>query len=130
MTPYLKYLEGCDTIGVVAKDMDGDFAASNSTGGTGFAFPGRIGDTPIVGAVFYAGPLGAIVTTGVGEEIVRNLSAKEGYDMLAAGEHPQNVCDKITAGYETTFGILIITKDNTAAADNRDMPVVVRSSVV
>jgi isoaspartyl peptidase/L-asparaginase-like protein (Ntn-hydrolase superfamily) len=129
LTRFLDYADGCDTIGAVALDTAGNFAASNSTGGTGFAFPGRVGDTPIPGAGFYTGAAGAVITTGLGEEIVRRMSAKEAYDRIVAGEDPQKICDEITAAYGEgfTFGILILTREHSAWANNLDMPVVVRT---
>jgi len=39
-----------DTVGAVARDRRGRFAAGSSTGGVAFMLPGRVGDSPIVGA--------------------------------------------------------------------------------
>lgn len=62
------------TVGAVARDARGDLAAATSTGGTPMKPPGRIGDTPIVGAGFYAAnELGAISASGWGEAFVRLL---------------------------------------------------------
>src|SRR3990170_4423575 len=65
---FLKY--GTDTVGAVARDRRGRFATANSTGGTSFMLPGRVGDSPILGAGPYAGPAGAVGTTGGGEGIM------------------------------------------------------------
>jgi beta-aspartyl-peptidase (threonine type) len=63
---------GCDTVGCAARDVGGGFAAGASTGGIGNMLPGRVGDTPQVGAGFYAdNALGAAAMTGYGEEILR-----------------------------------------------------------
>jgi beta-aspartyl-peptidase (threonine type) len=63
---------GQDTVGALALDADGNLAAANSTGGVAFKLPGRIGDSPIPGAGFYAdNRFGAVVTTGQGEHIMR-----------------------------------------------------------
>lgn len=63
---------GHDTVGAVAMDRHGNFAAATSTGGITFKRVGRVGDSPIVGAGCLAdNTLGAISTTGHGESILR-----------------------------------------------------------
>lgn len=59
-----------DTVGAVALDRSGRLAAAVSTGGVFLKFPGRVGDSPIPGAGFYANECGAAVSTGVGEYII------------------------------------------------------------
>ena len=62
---------GSGTVGCVVRDSEGHLAAVTSTGGIGRMWPGRIGDSPIVGGGFYADDtLGAISMTGVGEAIL------------------------------------------------------------
>ncbi|MBM3572541.1 MAG: L-asparaginase, partial [Alphaproteobacteria bacterium] len=68
-----------DTVGAVARDGQGRYAAATSTGGTSISFLGRVGDVPIYGCGIYAGPLGAVATTGNGEDIVKKLLAKAVY---------------------------------------------------
>jgi beta-aspartyl-peptidase (threonine type) len=66
------------TVGAVAMDGYGNLAAGSSTGGTPAMLPGRVGDTPIVGAGTYAeNASGAVACTGTGEYIVRLAMAKE-----------------------------------------------------
>jgi L-asparaginase / beta-aspartyl-peptidase len=60
---------GHDTVGCVVRDTRGQFAAATSTGGTPFKPPGRIGDSPLPGAGFYANERGAVSSTGWGEAI-------------------------------------------------------------
>lgn len=63
---------GVDTVGAVARDSDGRLAVAVSTGGTPGKLPGRIGDTPIPGAGFYADDrFGAVCGTGLGEAFMR-----------------------------------------------------------
>ncbi|MCL5286340.1 MAG: isoaspartyl peptidase/L-asparaginase [Nitrospirae bacterium] len=63
---------GEGTVGCVVRDGQGDLAAVTSTGGIGRMWPGRIGDSPIVGGGFYAdNEQGAISMTGVGEAIMK-----------------------------------------------------------
>jgi beta-aspartyl-peptidase (threonine type) len=63
------------TIGVVAIDMNGCIAAATSSGGITMRLPGRIGDTPVIGAGTYADRNGGVSVTGHGEEIMRHMLA-------------------------------------------------------
>lgn len=66
--------QGGSTVGAVALDADGVPSAAVSTGGMWLKFPGRVGDSAIIGAGIYAdSKMGAASATGVGEEIIRNL---------------------------------------------------------
>jgi beta-aspartyl-peptidase (threonine type) len=65
-------LQGADTVGAVARDSEGHFAVAVSTGGIKGKLPGRIGDSPIPGAGFYADDrFGAVCGTGQGEAFIR-----------------------------------------------------------
>ncbi len=69
------------TVGCVAIDVDGNLAAGTSTGGTTKKLPGRVGDSPIIGAGTYAdNQTCAVSGTGIGEEYIRNAVA---YDISA-----------------------------------------------
>jgi beta-aspartyl-peptidase (threonine type) len=66
------------TVGAAALDRNRNLAAGTSTGGTTAMLPGRVGDTPIIGAGLYAdNSLGAVSCTGKGESILRIVLAKE-----------------------------------------------------
>ena len=66
------------TVGAVALDNAGHLAAGASTGGIHAMLPGRVGDTPVIGAGVYAeNSQGAVSCTGIGEYIVRLSLAKE-----------------------------------------------------
>lgn len=72
------YKEHFSTVGAVAIDRYGNLAAGSSTGGITAMLPGRVGDTPIIGAGIYAeNSLGAVSCTGKGEYIIRLSLAKE-----------------------------------------------------
>ncbi len=72
---YRKYFS---TVGAVALDARGNLAAGTSTGGTYAMLPGRVGDSPIIGAGTYAeNESGAVSCTGSGEHILRRSLAKE-----------------------------------------------------
>src|SRR5262249_12463946 len=66
------------TVGAVALDKDGNLAAATSTGGTTNKMPGRIGDTPVIGAGTYANnQTCAVSCTGDGEYFIRAAAAHE-----------------------------------------------------
>ncbi len=75
-----------DTVGACAIDSAGRIAVGSSTGGIMMKMPGRVGDSPIIGAGSYAGPAGAVTATGHGEAAMRVLLAKFVYDRLAEGQ--------------------------------------------
>ena len=60
------------TVGAVARDAQGHLAAATSTGGLTNKHPGRIGDTPVIGAGTFADDGSAAVScTGTGESFMR-----------------------------------------------------------
>ncbi len=66
------------TVGAVARDSAGNLAAGTSTGGMTAKRPGRVGDTPVIGAGTYAdNATCAISTTGTGEVFIRYTAAAE-----------------------------------------------------
>jgi len=83
------------TVGAVALDESGHFAAATSSGGLALKLPGRIGDTPIPGAGTYAMPMGAASVTGLGEVAMRYLVAKSVCDLLAQGRNAQQAVDEV-----------------------------------
>jgi beta-aspartyl-peptidase (threonine type) len=71
----LRYL---GTVGCVARDGRGNLAAATSTGGLTNKRPGRVGDTPIIGAGNYAdNQTCAVSGTGIGEQFIRHSAAYE-----------------------------------------------------
>ena len=71
------------TVGAVAIDRDGDIAAGTSTGGTPNKYPGRIGDTPLIGCGTYADNLvGGVSTSGWGEAMIKVVMAKTVIDLM------------------------------------------------
>jgi beta-aspartyl-peptidase (threonine type) len=73
------------TVGCVALDAEGRLAAATSTGGTGQCYPGRIGDSPVIGAGTYCTSKVGVSMTGVGERILVLLSAKRFGDLVRDG---------------------------------------------
>jgi beta-aspartyl-peptidase (threonine type) len=73
------------TVGCVALDARGGLAAATSTGGTGQCYPGRVGDTPVIGAGTYCTLRVGVSMTGVGERILVKLAAKRLADLVGDG---------------------------------------------
>ncbi|MBI5472664.1 MAG: isoaspartyl peptidase/L-asparaginase, partial [Ignavibacteriae bacterium] len=72
-----------DTVGAVALDRNGAIAAGSSTGGTPNKSPGRVGDSPIIGAGIYAdNAIGGATTTGWGEAMMKVVMAKSVIDIM------------------------------------------------
>jgi len=72
-----------DTVGALAIDQNGDLAGADSTGGVSLKLPGRIGDSPILGAGLYAdNRIGAATATGVGEIAMRLVVSKSTCDAM------------------------------------------------
>jgi beta-aspartyl-peptidase (threonine type) len=74
------------TVGAVALDREGHLAAGTSTGGSLYKHPGRVGDSAIPGAGYFADDAtAAISTTGWGEAILRVQLARHAADLVEAG---------------------------------------------
>jgi beta-aspartyl-peptidase (threonine type) len=74
------------TVGAVARDRAGDLAAATSTGGMTGKLPGRVGDSPIIGAGTYAdNATCAVSATGHGEFFIRYAAAHEIAARIAHG---------------------------------------------
>jgi beta-aspartyl-peptidase (threonine type) len=89
------------TVGAVALDQDGDLAAATSTGGTTNKRPGRVGDSPVIGAGTYANNATcAVSATGDGEYFIRatvahDVSALMEYRGMSLKEAAQTVLEKV-----------------------------------
>lgn len=71
------------TVGAVARDAEGRVAAATSTGGITGQLPGRVGDTPLVGAGTFADDTTVAVSgTGTGEFFVRGVLAHDLHSRL------------------------------------------------
>ena len=74
------------TVGAVALDRHGNLAAGTSTGGLANKRPGRVGDSPLIGAGTYANNASCAVSgTGQGEFFIRSIAA---YDIAARMAYP------------------------------------------
>lgn len=83
-----------DTVGAVALDQHGDTAAATSTGGFTLKFPGRIGDSPLIGCGNYAdNQAGACSATGIGEVAIRLVLAKHVCAQMNQGQIAQQAVE-------------------------------------
>jgi len=67
---------GCDTVGCVVVDSSGVVVSASSTSGWSGKLPGRVGDSPIIGAGVYANEVAGASCTGRGEQILRIVMAR------------------------------------------------------
>jgi beta-aspartyl-peptidase (threonine type) len=82
------------TTGAVARDRAGNIAAGTSTGGMQGKLPGRVGDSPIIGAGTYAGNASCAVSgTGVGEYFIRLTLARQVCTLVEQGSTPRQAAD-------------------------------------
>lgn len=96
-----------DTVGAVALDEQANIAAATSTGGTAYKLPGRVGDSPLIGAGLYAdNQTGGCSSTGWGESIIKVLLAKTATDAIpqtgnsmAAAQHAIDILARRVGGY-------------------------------
>jgi beta-aspartyl-peptidase (threonine type) len=82
--------ERIDTLGTVnflALDQYGNLASAVSTSGIGWKYPGRVGDSPLIGAGNYCdNRYGAVACTGMGELAIRASTARSLVLYLKAGQ--------------------------------------------
>jgi L-asparaginase/beta-aspartyl-peptidase (threonine type) len=112
-----------DTVGSAALDRNGIFAVAASTGGASPMMVGRVGDTPMPGCGFYAGPAGAVAATGVGEEIIKQMLAKNVYDLMGREMALQETAEKCVRLFpaEIKVGIISITRKGYGISANDSM---------
>jgi len=122
--PDLPAAAACDTVGAVVRAADGHFGVAASTGGSAPSLLGRVGDTPIVGSGFYAGPHGAVAATGVGEYIVRHLLAHRVYTWIEDGMPLEQALRRGIELFdkEVDVGLIAVSRTEAGAFSNRDMP--------
>ncbi|HEY7624927.1 MAG TPA: isoaspartyl peptidase/L-asparaginase, partial [Candidatus Limnocylindria bacterium] len=114
------------TVNFLALDRRGDIASAVTTSGWAYKYPGRVGDSPVVGAGnFCDSRYGAAACTGFGELAIRNVTAKTAVDRLASGMAPEAVARKAIADAnaleDAAFNIVLLSRKGAhAAATNRE----------
>jgi beta-aspartyl-peptidase (threonine type) len=123
-TPGLPAGAACDTVGAVVRAPDGHFGVAASTGGSAPSLLGRVGDTPIIGSGFYAGPHGAVAATGIGEHIVRHLLAHRVYTWIEDGMPLEQALKRGIALFDkdVDVGLIAVSRTEAGVWSNRDMP--------
>jgi len=113
----------CDTVGAVAIDRRGILSVATSTGGFPPMMQGRVGDSPMIGCGFYAGPSCAVASTGIGEEIIRRMLAKTIYDAVSQGENIKDACEQGISVFpsRTKVGVIGISGHGLVALSNTGM---------
>lgn len=82
------------TINVLGLDKDGNIAGITTTSGLSWKIPGRIGDSPIIGAGLYVdNEVGAAGATGRGEEVIRTCGSFYLIERMRSGMSPQEACE-------------------------------------
>ena len=82
------------TINVLGVNKNGDVAGITTTSGLAWKIPGRVGDSPIIGAGLYVdNEVGAVGATGRGEEMIRSCGSFLGVEYMRNGMSPQEACE-------------------------------------
>ncbi|MEI7685175.1 MAG: isoaspartyl peptidase/L-asparaginase [Planctomycetota bacterium] len=109
------------TVGAVAIDAQGNLAAGTSTGGITYVMPGRVGDSPILGAGTIADNASCAVScTGVGELFIRHsvahdISARIKYKGESANVAAQTVLDGLPKRDAGVGGIIVLDRHGVPA---------------
>jgi beta-aspartyl-peptidase (threonine type) len=89
--------EAHGTVGAVCRDAHGGLAAATSTGGISGQPPGRVGDSPLIGAGTWADDRVAVSCTGDGEVFVRAAAAHSVSALMARGSSLAEACAAVLA---------------------------------
>lgn len=82
-----------DTIGMLALDAKGNLSGACTTSGMAYKMRGRVGDSPIIGAGLYVdNEIGGATSTGVGEEVIRNVGSFLVVELMRQGYSPEDAC--------------------------------------
>jgi beta-aspartyl-peptidase (threonine type) len=115
--------DGHGTVGAVALDRNGNLAAATSTGGMTNKLPGRIGDSPLIGAGTYANNAScAVSATGDGEYFIRavvayDICALVQYKRMPLEEAAREVIHDKIEGMHASGGVIALDKDGHIVMD-------------
>ncbi len=88
-------LDSHGTINCCALDAKGDLAGVTTTSGFFFKIPGRVGDSPIIGAGLYVdNDIGAAGSTGLGEANILTCGSNAVVEFMRKGHSPEEACIK------------------------------------
>src|SRR5712671_4583736 len=92
----LRKPQGGGTIHLSAMDGKGDLAGCTSTSGLFFKMPGRVGDSPIIGAgCFTDNDVGSAGSTGRGEANILVSGGHLAVEFMRQGRHPKDACVEV-----------------------------------
>ena len=104
------------TVGAVVLDDGERLAAATSTGGTSGQIPGRVGDSPLIGAGTWADQGVAVSMTGEGEGIIRAAAAHEVAALVEhAGLPLAQACERVIGELEGEAGLIAVDRDGNVA---------------
>lgn len=115
-----------DTIGILALDEKGNICGACSTSGLAYKMPGRVGDSPIIGAGMYVdNEVGGACATGIGELVIKIVGSFLIVELMRQGNSPENACrmavERILRKYpeiknnkDGQVGFLALNKDGSA----------------
>lgn len=109
-----------DTVGAVGR-FEGRFAAAVSTGGAVPMLRGRVGDSPVPGSGIFAGPNGAVVATGIGEDIIRRSLCFRVYQRIGHEDLDLILEDEVEQFGDVSVGIIAIDSEKESYRSNRNM---------
>jgi N4-(beta-N-acetylglucosaminyl)-L-asparaginase len=94
------FIRPTGTIHCSALNAQGDMACTTTTSGLAFKIPGRVGDSPIIGAGLYVdNEIGTCGSTGRGEANLQNLSSFAAVELMRGGMPPREagleICRRI-----------------------------------
>jgi N4-(beta-N-acetylglucosaminyl)-L-asparaginase len=95
----VRSMEGSDefhygTTNVLAVDANGDVSGITTTSGLSWKIPGRVGDSPIIGAGLYVdNSVGAAGATGRGEDVIKSCASYFIVLRMREGRTPQEACE-------------------------------------
>jgi N4-(beta-N-acetylglucosaminyl)-L-asparaginase len=86
-----KFTRPTGTIHCAVMNAAGDISCTTTTSGLAFKIPGRVGDSPIIGAGLYCdNEIGSCGSTGRGEANLQNLSSMLGVELMRGGASPKD----------------------------------------
>ncbi len=81
------------TINCNVVNRDGDLSGVTTTSGLAWKIPGRVGDSPVVGAGLYVdNDVGACGSTGRGEAVIKTCGSHSVVELMRAGMSPTDAC--------------------------------------
>ncbi len=111
------------TVNFIAQDAGGNIAAGVSTSGWAWKYPGRLGDSPVVGAGLYAdNRYGAAACTGMGEMAIRASTAhsvvfylKMGFALEEAGRQAMEDLNALGGRYLSAMSFIALDRSGNPA---------------